>query len=265
MNTETTPRGAWSRGPYSQIGLVGLLTPPANTTLEPELVALLPRGISLHTARLPGSVDDDTTVGLRERLLGYYVDLDRTVDAFGGMPLDAIMYGNTASEYAIGEAARRKALIDLGSAGAKQVVTAAGSIRSVMEAAGVRRFAMASPYPDWGNELAAAFWREQGIEVTDIASARDSGSIFAIPTKNVLRAVRDLDLTGAEAILLSGTGMPTLEPLTILSQEIGLPIVSSNTCMVWATVKAVAPGSMKDAHPLVRMIDEWISRAGGGR
>ncbi len=260
MTTETMAAETWKRGPYGRRGTVGLLTPPANTTLEPELVELLPKGLSLHTARLPGRVQEDTSIGLRERFLGYHDTLAESADGFGGLPLDALVYGVTGSVYLLDEAGEADLLDRLRAGGASHVTTAAGAIRDALLAGGATTVALVTPYPDWLTEAAIAYWNAHGITVKDVTGARESGSIYAIPTENVLAAVRSLDLDGVDAVILSGTGMPTLEPISLLGEELGVPLLASTPCMAWWVVDEVAPEAFGAAHPIVRGIQEWTSR-----
>lgn len=251
---------SWKRGPYSRLGLVGLLTPPANTTLEPELTALLPAGLSLHAARLPGRVAEDTAIGLRDRFQGYHDTLAESADSFGGMPLDALVYGVTGSMYLVDAAGERAVLDAMRSAGAAHVNTAAGAIRDVLQAGGAKRIALVTPYPDWLTDAAVAYWRALGIEVSGVVGAREGGSIYAIPPEHVLRAVRSLDLDGVDAIVLSGTGMPTIEPITRLSAELEIPAIASTPSLAWWAAKTLVPEAIATAHPIVAGLEEWTNR-----
>ena len=56
---------------YAPQGLIGLLTPQANTTVEPEAWALLPSGMSLINGRLV-SADPDLLQRLRDGMLHLY-------------------------------------------------------------------------------------------------------------------------------------------------------------------------------------------------
>ena len=46
---------------------------------------------------------------------------------------------------------------------------------------------------------------------------------------------------GAQALVASGTGMPTLRALRTLRRETALPVLSSNLCLAWCLLRAVAP------------------------
>jgi maleate cis-trans isomerase len=256
----TSTSDTWARGPYSTLGTVGILTPPANTTLEPELARLLPGGFSLHASRLPGRVAEDTSVGLRERFLGYHDGLAESADTFGGLPLDAILFGVTGSSYLLDHREEGEIIGRLRAGGARHANTAAGAIRDALQAGGATTVALVSPYPQWLTDAAVAYWGAQGITVKGVAMALESGSIYTIPAERVVTAVRSLDLDGVDAVILSGTGMPVLEPIATLADEIRVPLIASTACMAWWTVTQLAPLAIADVHPMVRRIDDWTSR-----
>ncbi|MBV8938085.1 MAG: hypothetical protein JO095_20090 [Alphaproteobacteria bacterium] len=58
---------------------------------------------------------------------------------------------------------------------------------------------------------------------------------------------RLVDREDAEAVFLSGTGMPTLPVLELLEQDLGKPVISSASAMMWqalrlAGVRQLIPG-----------------------
>jgi maleate isomerase len=58
---------------------------------------------------------------------------------------------------------------------------------------------------------------------------------------HALSAVRSLNLADTEALVISGTGMPTLRALRILGDELPIPVISSNLCLAWALMHTAAP------------------------
>src|SRR5262245_6790252 len=127
---------------YGWRGRVGLIVPPANLTIEPEIAAMLPEGVSLHATRLPGQVSEDTSVGLLERFEWYNRTLAAPANPFGGANLSALCLGVTGCSYLAGADREEKLLTDLRAGGVAHVITAARAIRLLLAAFGRRKVAL---------------------------------------------------------------------------------------------------------------------------
>jgi maleate isomerase len=248
----TTPEYGWR-------GRVGLIVPPANVTVEPELSAMLPVGASLHVTRLPGQVSEDTSIGLRERFEGYNRSLATAAASFGGASLSALCLGVTGCCYLVGPDGEETLLDDLRSGGAPHVVTAARAIRLLLEALKRRRVALVTPYPAWVIDFASTYWRASGFEIVDIVPLPDVVSIYAVNTEKVIAAARQLATSGAEAIVLSGTGVATLSAIEQLAESMPLPVISSNLSLGWWVCERLEQGSsMESASPALRAVNRWL-------
>jgi maleate isomerase len=196
---------------------------------------------------------------MRERFVGYNESLRATADSFGGMPLDALCLACTGSSYLVGPDGEGELMADLAAGGAPRVNTAAGTIREVLSALGCRRIAVVSPYPAWLTELAVAYWRASGFEVADCIAVSQVVNIYAIQASQALDAARRLDLLQVDGIVLSGTGMPTLDAIQQLASEIRVPVVSSNLCTAWWFVSTVDRGAARDSpSPALRQLVDWL-------
>ena len=216
---------------YGERGRFGLLTPQANPTVEPEFRRLAPAGTELYVARLTSRGDDPRT-----RLIDYLERLPETLVQYDTLRLDAVAFACTGSSYLLG--ARREAEI-LASAQATSgapIETAAGAILKALEAIGARRILIVSPYPDWLRDAGIAFWREAGLEVAGTATVpigrADTRGIYELQTANAASVFDGLDTRGADAVLVSGTGMPSLGLLRARRSQ-DPPVISSNLCLAW--------------------------------
>jgi maleate cis-trans isomerase len=54
---------------------------------------------------------------------------------------------------------------------------------------------------------------------------------------------RSVDTEDAEAVFLSGTGMPTVTVLELLEQDLGKPVLSSASAMMWHALRLAGVGS----------------------
>ena len=77
----------------------------------------------------------------------------------------------------------------------------------------------------------------------------DTHDIYELTSDDALGALRRVDRAGAECVVASGTGMPTLRALRTLAGTLDVPVLSSNLCLAWALLRAAAPERAPAAPP----------------
>lgn len=235
--------------------VIGVTTPQANTTVEPEMQHLLGAGaFSVLCARLTSPLADS-----RARLLDYFDRLPATLAQFDVAPLAAAGFACTGSCYLVGRAAEEERLASATRAG-YPVISSAQAILAALAALGAKRVALLSPYPAWLSEAGQQYWRDCGITLTAVAGLPedllDTRHIYRLTTARVQEVLAGLDTRGADAVLLSGTGMPTLR--TIAARAAGVPVLSSNLCLAWRL--AAAAGGATALEPWLAPQAAWRQR-----
>ncbi len=224
--------------------VVAISVPQANTTVEPEMQALMSAGYSLLAARMTSPLQDS-----RARLVDYFDTLAQTLDRFDVAPVQAAGFACTGSSYLVGRQEDQRRLAVLSAGRGYPVLGAADAIARALQNLGARRIALLSPYPAWLSAAGQDYWRECGLEMLSVASLPedllDTRNIYKLRTARVLEIFDQLELRGCDAVLLSGTGMPTLRLIAQLSLPV--PVLSSNLSLAWALQCAVhAPKSESD-------------------
>lgn len=240
---------------YGRAGFYGLLTPQANPTVEPEMRILLPPQSSMLCARLTSEAGD-----LRRRLTDYFERLSAFVDQFDDIALDAVGFACTGSSYRLEAQEERLQLASLETRKGYPVVTAAGAVEQALGALAIQAIALISPYPSWLTDACRAHWERRGMRVTAILQlppASPAQPIYAYTTPALLERVRHFDTHGAEAVLLTGTGMPSLRALAPLEAACGVPALSSNLCLAWALARITGTAQ---SGPESRLYGGWSSR-----
>lgn len=209
---------------YGRTGMLGIGTPQANPTVEAEMGILLPRTCTSHGVRLTSAAAEPA-----QRLVDYIEGLDGYLARYDSFRPDVFGFACTGSAYLVG-AAREAEIV----AGAQlPVVTATAAIRWTLERLGARRIAVVAPYPGALFRAGLDYWAAAGFEVVraaqvQIASA-DTRNIYALAPDDARPVLAELDLSGLDAVLLSGTGLPTLPLLADWPHAV--PLLSSNACL----------------------------------
>jgi maleate cis-trans isomerase len=112
---------------------------------------------------------------------------------------------------------------------------------------GVRRIALATPYARETTLRGKAHLEAHGIAVASWGNLEGVSNIYDETPQRAYELGRRVDSPEAQALFFSGLGLPTLDVLERLERELGKPVLSSCSAMMWralrvAGVKASIPG-----------------------
>jgi maleate cis-trans isomerase len=238
---------------YAPRGLVGVLTPQANTTVEPEMALLLPRGFAMLNARLTSPA-----ATIEARLLDYLRDLEASLAQFANAPVSAFAFACTGASYLAGPAEEDALVARIEAARGVPMVTAARAVCDAFAVLGARRIGLVSPYPPALTQAAIGYWQARGFEVARVAGAEQPAGafhpIYAMSSATAQGALEALAPDGIDAVVMLGTGMPTLTPIAAHPRVGRAPVLSCMLALAWRSALA-AEGSTPDPAGLLA----WIS------
>jgi maleate cis-trans isomerase len=102
---------------------------------------------------------------------------------------------------------------------------------------GVRRIAYATPYDAELTERGRAHLIRHGFDVVAVARLEGVRNIYEETPARAYAVGRQADRPTADAVFLSGTGMPTLPILQALEDDLGKPVISANSAMMWNALR----------------------------
>ena len=229
---------------------IGVLVPPGNPTVEPEFYRMAPAGVTVHFARLqasPSSGPPGGAGGMEERTRAYREGLDGPAQALGEVRPAIVLLAHTASSYALGWGREQPLVERVASLCRAPALLAAHAVRAALHHLGVTRLALGTPYPESISRQGRAYWEAAGFQLVGYHRLEGVVDIYEESEARAAELARRADTPEAQAVLISGTGLPTVGVLERLERELGKPVISSNQASLWralrlAGVSDPAPG-----------------------
>ena len=241
---------------------LGVLVPAGNPTIEPELYRMAPAGVTVHFARLesvagdPGAAD-----GMEQRTLGYLDSLPAAARALADLRPGVVVLAHTAVSYLTGFAGEEALLDRLARFARAQPLTAARAIHEALRHLGVRRLALATPYPDAIASAGRRYWEAAGFDVVAHHRLDGVANIYEESEARAYALGRAADVPDADAVLISGTGLPTAGIVERLERDLGKPVVTSQTATLWQSLRLVGVAAPVHAHG--RLLAGGVATASG--
>ncbi|MBL8643661.1 MAG: hypothetical protein JNK21_06995 [Rhodospirillaceae bacterium] len=243
---------------YGSKGCVGVAPPQANPTVEPEIAACLPPGVSMLTTRLTSQCPDP-----KDRMLEYFNRLDDTLQSYDTLKLDVLAFACTAASYLVGHEREEREIAAIAKKRGYPIITGGKAIIAGLNKLGVKKIAVGAPYPQWTLDACKAYYEAAGFTITSIlqietASSTDTRSIYELTSADAIAALPRMDVAGAECVLFTGSGMPSLRAVIAAEERTGLPALCTNLCLAWSVLGVL--GHQQWATGPHRLLNGWQDR-----
>jgi len=216
---------------------LGLMHPSRGWTPEHEWPRMLPRGVSYLVARVMMRA---STLEEMEKMAEYEIEAAKSLATAN---IDLICYGCTIGSMLKGAGYDKTLAANFQKATGVPTKTMTTAVMEALNELGARKLVVATPYVDEINKLEKVFLENNGFEViyekglgiTDtIEIAKVSPAVVYRYGKEVFSKAPEADI-----LFLSCGNLRTIEVLSVLEQDLGKPVISSNQALLWSALRAV--------------------------
>ena len=216
---------------------IGFLVPPGNPTVEPEMVRLAPPGTTVHFTRMVAHGEAGAHAGQEQRNRTQIAHLDENVALLAMVKPAVIVMAHTASSYTLGREGEAKLVERLERTSGIPFITAFGSVIRALAHLGARRVALATPYSAEATQRSKAHLEAHDVSVVAAGQLDEVKNIYDETPERAYQLVRRVDAREAQAVFISGVGMPSIDVLERLERELGKPVISSASAMMWNALR----------------------------
>ncbi len=227
-------------GTEQESARIGLLVPSSNTVMEVDFYRHLPPGMTLHTARM--YMERTTPEGEAMMLDRHTLPAARDV---GTARPDVLVFGCTSAGALRGNDYERRLCKAIAQEAGTRVISVMASVRDAIRRRRATRIGVVTPYVEALNERIRSSLKADGFAVPIIAGLglTDNFDIGLVsPTAIVDFAVESLSESAIDLVFVSCTNFRALEARPLIEERLHLPVVTSNSAALEATLEAVAEG-----------------------
>jgi len=222
---------------YGWRARIGLLAPLAQgCTPEAEFRKIAPKGVEIHSSRMPLEGEQVTEEALKNMELG----MERAALEIAKVGVDVIVYACTAGSMVKGVGYDREIIARIEAlTGGIKATTMITSVLEAMKTLKMKRIVMVTPYTEDLNEKEIEFLKINGIEVIDhrgkgIVSANE---IARITPGELYRMVKEIFRPDADGIFISCGNLRTFDIIDALETDMDVPVVTSNLAISWEALR----------------------------
>jgi len=213
----------------------GLLIPSSNTTIEREYYAIGPEEVSWHFGRLTMTKVD------REGIASQDAEINAEAGKLGAAHPHVTLLCQSAASFVMGRNYDDELVRRIADATGAPALVAGATMTDLLEALGVERIALATPFTSEVNALTTGYFQTAGFSVVGVSGLGivTNFEIAALTETDLTELATSVDCGDAQAIVMPGGNMPCLAYLVAMEAAVGKPIITTNLAGMWAITRTL--------------------------
>jgi maleate isomerase len=217
--------------PWHDIGVVC----PFDMALDHELWRWMPDGVNLVFTRTP-YYDQPVGLDMAEEISDHG-EIQDAVRSLVAIRPAVVTYACTSGSFVHGVEGARNLSAAMVSAGAPAAVTTSEGLLMALDALGVSRVAVATPYLAELTNRLSSFLEQGGKSVVSHEGLGLDRDIWTVPYATTCELIRQADRPDAEAVFVSCTNLPTYDLIAYMERELGKPVITANQVTAWSGLR----------------------------
>lgn len=218
---------------------VGVLIPASDVVVEHDFQRFLPSDISFHVARLRQG--RAALLGDQENLFTMIASSEDAAKSLTVADIDLLLFCCTSASFFKGHGWDKELAGRLQAATNIPSITTTTAIIDALKDAGHKKIFLATPYPDFCNQVEIEVLTKAGFEVAGCLSfgCTHSIEVGSVTPDKMIRMIQNIhaELAGCDALLVSCTGVRSTEIIEELEREAKMPVLTSNSAIIWAAMR----------------------------
>jgi maleate isomerase len=226
-----------------------IIAPSTNTSVQPEMDAMRPRGVTNHFGRImipndPVRNDDDFN-----HLMGNIrKEMMHTVDQVMTCEPDYLVMGMSSETFWDGLEGSHKLQRRVEERSGIKVCMGSDASQEALKRYGAKRISVITPYMPAGDAQVRRFFTDCGFEIVKLKGLRGTSPVqYAHISERELRdAINEVNGPDVEAIIQVGTNLAMARLAGVAEFWLDKPVLAINTCIYWWALRQNGIGDKVD-------------------
>src|SRR2546428_120538 len=197
------------------------------------MIALAPREVAVHFTRMVAHGAAGSHPGQGGRNRSQIAHLSENVALLAMVAPKGIVLPHTPTSHTPRQDGEAELVARLPRHTGIPLIPSVGRVLAALAHLGVKRVALGTPYDADSTAKGKSALEAHGIEVVSVGRLQNVKNIYEETAERAHGLARRIDVPQAQAVFLSGVGMPTLASLARMERDLGKPVVSAAAAMMW--------------------------------
>jgi maleate isomerase len=209
--------------------------------VETEVIALAaamqPPRVSVHFTRMVAHGEVGAHRGFEERMRSQIAHVADSTALLAMVKPKAIVMAHAGMSAILGKEGEAELVERMRRAHGIPFLTAFHGVLAALGHLGAKRIALGTPYDAASTLRSKAHLEAHGIEVVSHGQLANVSNIYEETAERARELARSVDAPAAQAVFLSGLGMPTVAALESMENDVRKPVVSGIAACMWHALR----------------------------